>query len=161
MRVHLEGESAQEAFGGRLAQALAADWSAGWVVHLHGDLGTGKTTLVRGILRGLGHEGSVKSPTYTLIEPYEPGGRAVYHLDLYRLGDPEELEYLGLRDLLGGEGLVLVEWPERAGTALPPADLEVRISYAGDGRDLDIDGPGPRAAALIRALLRALAGDAP
>ena len=152
MRVHLEGESAQEGFGGRLAQVLAADWSAGWVVHLHGDLGTGKTTLVRGILRGLGHEGSVKSPTYTLIEPYEPGGRAVYHLDLYRLGDPEELEYLGLRDLLGGEGLVLVEWPERAGSALPPADLEVRIAYAGEGRDLDIEGPGPRAAALIRAL---------
>ncbi len=152
MRLHLEGEAAQGAFGGRLAQALAADWAAGWVVHLHGDLGTGKTTLVRGILRGLGHAGSVKSPTYTLIEPYEPGGRAVYHLDLYRLGDPEELEYLGLRDLLGAEGLILVEWPERAGTALPPADLEVRIAYAGEGRDLDIEGPGPRAAALIRAL---------
>ena len=98
----------------------------------------------------------MKSPTYTLIEPYEPGGRSLYHLDLYRLGDPEELEYLGLRDLLGGEALILVEWPERAGTALPPADLELRIAHAGEARDLEIDGPGPRAAALIQALALAL-----
>lgn len=153
MRLHLATEAAQEAFGGRLAQLLAADWSGGWVVHLHGDLGTGKTTLVRGILRGLGHVGAVKSPTYTLIEPYEPKGRPVFHLDLYRLGDPEELEYLGLRDLLGGENLLLVEWPERAaGNALPPADLDIRIAYAAEGRDLEILGSGPRAEALIRAL---------
>jgi tRNA threonylcarbamoyladenosine biosynthesis protein TsaE len=152
MRLHLEGEAAQEGFGAHLAGLFAADWAGGWLVHLHGDLGTGKTTLVRGILRGLGHRGAVKSPTYTLIEPYEPGGLAVYHLDLYRLGDPEELEYLGLRDLLGGEGLLLVEWPERAGAALPPPDLEIRIAYAGTGRDLELRGLGPRAAALFRAL---------
>jgi tRNA threonylcarbamoyladenosine biosynthesis protein TsaE len=152
MRLHLEGEAAQEAFGSRLAQVVASDWSGGWIVHLRGDLGTGKTTLVRGILRGLGHVGAVKSPTYTLIEPYEPNGRPVFHLDLYRLGDPEELEYLGLRDLLSGEHLLLVEWPDRAGTALPPADLDIHIVYAGIGRDLEILGSGPRAQALIRAL---------
>jgi len=146
MRMHLEGEEAQEAFGRRLAGLLGG----GWVVHLRGDLGTGKTTLVRGILRGLGHMGAVKSPSYTLIEPYEPGDRPVFHLDLYRLGDPEELEYLGLRDLLGADSLLLVEWPERAGQALPPADLEVEIAYAGTGRDLDLRGP--KAGALLLAL---------
>jgi tRNA threonylcarbamoyladenosine biosynthesis protein TsaE len=153
MHLHLEGEAAQEDLGRRLAPLL----TGGWIVHLIGDLGAGKTTLARGILRGLGHVGAVKSPTYTLIEPYEPGGRSLYHLDLYRLGDPEELEYLGLRDLLAGEALILVEWPERAGTALPPADLELRITHAGEARDLEIDGPGPRAAALIQALTLALA----
>ncbi len=152
MRLRLEGEAAQEAFGQRLAQLLGADLSGGWIVLLHGDLGTGKTTLVRGVLRGLGHVGAVKSPTYTLIEPYEPKGHLVFHLDLYRLGDPEELEYLGLRDLLGGDQLLLVEWPDRAGTALPPADIDIRIAYAAAGRDLEILGFGPRAEALIQAL---------
>ena len=152
MHLHLEGETAQEAFGRRLAQGLLANWVGGWMVHLYGDLGTGKTTLVRGILRGLGHGGSVKSPTYTLIEPYEPEGRPVFHLDLYRLGDPEELEYLGLRDLLGVAGLVLVEWPERAAGALPSADLVVRIGYAGSGRDLELLGSGPRTERVIRDL---------
>jgi tRNA threonylcarbamoyladenosine biosynthesis protein TsaE len=152
MRLHLEGEAAQEAFGRHLAQLLASDWSGGWILHLRGDLGTGKTTLARGILRGLGHVGAVKSPTYSLIEPYEPTGHLVFHLDLYRLGDPQELEYLGLRDLLGGERLLLVEWPERAGAALPPPDLDVRIAYGATGRDLEILGLGPRAQALLRAL---------
>jgi tRNA threonylcarbamoyladenosine biosynthesis protein TsaE len=154
MRLHLEGEQAQEGLGRRLAGLLAADWAGGWILNLHGDLGAGKTTLVRGILRGLGHVGAVKSPTYTLIEPYEPGDRAVFHLDLYRLGDPEELEYLGLRDLRGGEGLLMVEWPERAGSALPRPDLEIRIAYAGAGRDLEILALGDRGEALVRALAR-------
>ena len=148
MRLHLQGEEAQEGFGRRLARLL----TGGWMVHLHGDLGTGKTTLVRGILRGLGHAGPVKSPTYTLIEPYELRGRPVFHLDLYRLGDPEELEYLGLRDRLGGEHVLLVEWPERAGTALPPADLEIHIAYAGQGRDIELVATGLRAQAVIQAL---------
>jgi tRNA threonylcarbamoyladenosine biosynthesis protein TsaE len=155
MHLHLEGEAAQEAFGARLAQRFAADWADGWLVYLRGDLGTGKTTLVRGILRGLGHQGPVKSPTYTLVEPYEPQGRAVFHLDLYRLGDPEELEYLGLRDLLGAASLILVEWPERAGAALPPPDLEIGIRHAGEARDLELWGAGPRAASLRRFFARA------
>jgi tRNA threonylcarbamoyladenosine biosynthesis protein TsaE len=152
MRLHLQGEAAQQGFGERLARAFDADWADGWLVYLHGDLGTGKTTLVRGILRGLGHHGPVKSPTYTLIEPYEPKGRRVFHLDLYRLGGPEELEYLGLRDLLDVAGLILVEWPERGRAALPPPDLEIDIHHAGEARDLEVLGSGPRAMTLIRSL---------
>jgi len=133
-RLHLRGEEAQVAFGRRLAAHLEAPC----VIYLEGDLGTGKTTLVRGVLRGLGHEGSVRSPTYTLIEPYELGGFRVFHLDLYRLGDPEELEYLGLRDLLEEDSILLVEWPERGAGALPPADLLIRIAHSPPGRDLEL-----------------------
>ncbi|AGA90470.1 ATPase, YjeE family [Thioflavicoccus mobilis 8321] len=127
IRLSLEGEARQEGLGHRLAPLLTGRL----LIFLEGDLGAGKTTLVRGILRGLGHRGAVKSPTYTLIEPYELGGRLVYHLDLYRLGDPQELEYLGLRDLLDEDALVLVEWPERGAGILPGADVTVRILYAG------------------------------
>lgn len=122
----------QERFGRRLAPLLGQSC----LVFLSGDLGTGKTTLARGILQGLGHTGHVKSPTYTLIEPYELAGRTIYHLDLYRLGDPEELEDLGLRDLLAGESGLLIEWPERGAPILPPADLEIHITYSNGGRVL-------------------------
>jgi len=133
--LHLRGESAQIAFGLRLAAQLRPPC----VIYLEGDLGTGKTTLVRGILRGLGHQGSVRSPTYTLIEPYEVTGSCLYHLDLYRLSDPGELEYLGVRDLLGECSLLLVEWPERGGGRLPPPDLRIRIEHAPPGRDLRLE----------------------
>jgi tRNA threonylcarbamoyladenosine biosynthesis protein TsaE len=152
MHLHLEGETAQEAFGRRLAQGLLANWVGGWMVHLYGDLGTGKTTLVRGILRGLGHGGSVKSPTYTLIEPYELPGARVYHLDLYRLADPEELEYLGLRDLSAEDVLILVEWPERGLGALPAPDLTVSIRYGVRGRHLTLGASTPEGSALVAAL---------
>lgn len=129
MKAVLQGEAAQVAFGERLGRAVGRRG----LVFLHGDLGAGKTTLVRGFLRARGHQGAVKSPTYTLIEPYElPDGR-VYHLDLYRLADPEELEYLGLREILAEEAVLLVEWPERGRGWLPPPDLELRLSYAADG----------------------------
>jgi tRNA threonylcarbamoyladenosine biosynthesis protein TsaE len=105
-------------------------------VFLRGDLGAGKTTLVRGLLRALGYRGPVRSPTYTLIEPYEVGDTRIHHLDLYRLGDPEELEFLGIRDLLDGRGLLLVEWPERGGGILPNPELTVDIRFASPGRRL-------------------------
>ncbi|MCB1799940.1 MAG: tRNA (adenosine(37)-N6)-threonylcarbamoyltransferase complex ATPase subunit type 1 TsaE [Gammaproteobacteria bacterium] len=133
----IRGEPAMMALG----QACADAWQAvangrGMFVHLQGDLGAGKTTLVRAWLRGLGHDGAVRSPTYTLIEPYELETGPGYHLDLYRLGDPEELEYLGMRDLLAVPALCLVEWPERGIGLLPPADLTIAIEHAGEARKL-------------------------
>jgi tRNA threonylcarbamoyladenosine biosynthesis protein TsaE len=127
-------QTQQEACGARLSAALAGET----VIYLRGDLGAGKTTLVRGFLRGLGYAGAVKSPTYTLMEPYEIGTRRIYHLDLYRLGDPGELEYLGIRDLLGLGAVMLVEWPDRGAGELPPADLSVDIEYRRDGRQLQL-----------------------
>ncbi|MCL4162481.1 UNVERIFIED_CONTAM: hypothetical protein GTU68_028073 [Idotea baltica] len=122
------------AFGGKLADEL----QEGGIVLLKGDLGAGKTTLVRGLLRHLGHQGIVKSPTYTLVEPYDFKGRKVYHFDLYRLGDPEELEYMGGRDYWESEALCLIEWPEQADGYLPQADLILEISYRDKGRNIKI-----------------------
>ncbi len=126
----LHGEEEQIAFGARLGRALGQRA----LVFLEGDMGVGKTTLVRGLLRARGHSGAVKSPTYTLVEPYELPGGPCYHLDLYRLGDPEELEYLGLREMLAESALVLVEWPDRGAGWLPEPDLRLVLSYAEGGR---------------------------
>lgn len=115
------------------------------LVFLQGDLGAGKTTFVRGFLRGLGYQGAVRSPTYTLVEPYPLEGITVYHLDLYRLGDPEELEYLGLREMLDCQALLFVEWPERGAGWLPPADVRIKISHRDEGRELLFSGRSPLA----------------
>jgi tRNA threonylcarbamoyladenosine biosynthesis protein TsaE len=128
----LPDPEAQLAFGARLAALLPPRL----IVYLEGDLGTGKTTLTRGVLAGLGHRGAVRSPTYTLLEPYEIGERRLNHLDLYRLGDPRELEYLGLRDLLAEDAVWMVEWPERGLGMLPSPDLLITIEYAANGRRL-------------------------
>ncbi len=114
------------------------------VIYIQGDLGAGKTTLVRSLLRGLGFQGKVKSPTYTLIEPYPLGGFTVYHLDLYRLASGEELEWIGIRDLMAGNELLLVEWPEQGKGALPPPDLVVVIDYRDTGRQLDLRAASAR-----------------
>jgi tRNA threonylcarbamoyladenosine biosynthesis protein TsaE len=119
-----------------LGQRLARSARRPGVIFLRGDLGTGKTTLVRGLLRGFGYHGKVKSPTYTLVEPYPIDGLTIYHLDLYRLGSPEELEWIGIRDLLGESALLLVEWPEQGDGVLPSADLVISLTYQGQGRDL-------------------------
>jgi len=144
-RIRLHGQAAQLAFGWRIAAHLHPPCT----IYLQGNLGTGKTTLVCGILRGLGHAGPVRSPTYTLLEPYELGAMCLYHLDLYRLSDPEELEYLGLRDLLDDRSLLLVEWPERGRGALPAPDLIVRIEYAGEARSLGLAAQGTCGTALV------------
>jgi tRNA threonylcarbamoyladenosine biosynthesis protein TsaE len=127
-------EAAMLAYG----TALAAELGPDDLVLLYGDLGAGKTTLARGILRGLGFAGHVKSPTYTLVEPYEFGSTRVYHFDFYRIKDREELEYIGLDDLLGEHAIKLVEWPERAFGRLPPPQRVIRIRADGIGRVVDV-----------------------
>jgi tRNA threonylcarbamoyladenosine biosynthesis protein TsaE len=124
---------ATESAGAALSRALSGQ--AG-VVALSGALGAGKTTFVRGLLHALGHAGTVRSPTYTLVEPYAFGDWRVLHLDLYRLAGARDLEALGLRDELDGRTLLVVEWPERAGAALPAPDLAITLEEAGAGRVL-------------------------
>lgn len=140
--------AAMESLGAALARVI----SGGLTVHLRGELGAGKTTLVRGLLHGFGHEGSVRSPTYTLVEPYELAARRIFHLDLYRLGDPEELEWLGLRDLLDADAVVLVEWPQRGEGVLPAADLVVAIEYFGSGRQVSLFAHSPVGERVLRQL---------
>jgi tRNA threonylcarbamoyladenosine biosynthesis protein TsaE len=131
LAVELPDTSATERLGRALAEALPGD-AAGWTVLLNGELGAGKSTLVRAYLHAKGHTGPVPSPTYTLVEPYEFPELSVYHIDLYRVGDPEELRYLGFDEL--GTGLRLVEWPDRAPGLAEVADLEIRLDYRGGGR---------------------------
>ena len=127
-----------------LGRALAAALEPPAVVYLEGELGMGKTTLARGLVQACGQRGAVKSPTYTLVEPYEFESLTVYHFDLYRLGDAEELEYMGIRDYFHSRSIVLVEWPERGLGLLPPPDLVVRIDTAGSGRRLAFEAHSPR-----------------
>lgn len=122
------------ALGARLARSLAG----GQLWTLSGDLGAGKTTLVRGMLRELGFEGRVKSPSYGLVESYRVGGIEIHHLDLYRLGDPDELDFIGLEDLVGPDSALLVEWPERAGGRMPHADRRIMIEFNDAGRRVRI-----------------------
>jgi tRNA threonylcarbamoyladenosine biosynthesis protein TsaE len=138
-----------EALGASLAEAVAG---RSLLVGLRGELGAGKTTLVRGLLRRLAVEGPIRSPTYTLIEPYDTAGGRVFHLDLYRIRDPEELALIGVRDLLSQGALVLVEWPERAAGALPPPDLAVTLSHRPPGREVALAAHGDAAAQVIEGL---------
>ncbi len=144
----LADAAATEALGAVLARALVP----GLVLYLHGELGAGKTTLTRGLLRALGVTGAVRSPTYTLIEPYETAFGRVFHLDLYRIAAPEELEYLGLRDLCADDVVLIVEWPERGAGALPPADLCLRLHHAGAARRATLEATSPRGTLLLEGL---------
>jgi tRNA threonylcarbamoyladenosine biosynthesis protein TsaE len=116
-----------EACGARLARALPSSLPQLLQIHLHGELGAGKTTLARGFLQALGYSGLVRSPTYTLVESYALGAVTVVHADLFRLQHPDELEGLGLRDLAIADHVWLIEWPERAATWLPAADIDITL----------------------------------
>ena len=131
-RWYLADAAATERVGASLARAL----SGGMVVTLAGDLGTGKTTLVRGLLRQLGWTGPVKSPTYTLVEYYPLSSLYLYHFDFYRFADPEEWETAGLAEYFRRDSACIVEWPERVANVLPLADVSIALAHAGDGRDL-------------------------
>lgn len=143
--IFLKDEAATVALG----QSLASVLSAPLVVYLTGDLGAGKTTFSRGIIQGLGHQGAVKSPTYALVEPYEFGDLEVFHFDLYRLSDPEELEFMGIRDYFNENSLCLVEWPERGHGLLPQADIHLHLKYDNTGREIEIEARTPAGRALI------------
>lgn len=146
MKIECHSPEQQERLGARLAELAPASC----VIYLEGELGTGKTTLVRGFLRGLGYPGSVKSPTYTLLEPYETATRRCFHFDLYRLAAAEELEYLGVRDLLAQEAILLIEWPERGKGELPAADLRITIRYLEEGRELELTAGSGAGEELLR-----------
>ena len=144
IHIELPDEAATSAFGTALAQAISHA-VAGGLITLQGDLGAGKTSLARSLIQSLGHKGRVVSPTYTLLEPYPLADRTIYHLDLYRLNDPEELALLGVRDIDTQHDLILVEWPERGLEALPKVDLALSLgdSEAGPGRLLSIEAGSP------------------
>jgi tRNA threonylcarbamoyladenosine biosynthesis protein TsaE len=142
MNIILADESATLALGAALAPCA----QPGMVIYLDGDLGAGKTTLVRGLLRTLGDTGLVKSPTYALVELHEVSGLHLYHFDFYRFNQPEEYLDAGLDEYFSGEGVCLVEWPERAAPYLPAPDLHIRLNVRGTGREARIEGltPGGR-----------------
>ena len=137
-KAHLAEEAATLALGASLARALAP----GLTIYLHGDLGAGKTALTRALLYAAGHVGTVKSPTYTLSEPYQVqlDGRAVgvIHFDLYRMGSAEEFLDAGFREDFNGDNICIVEWPEKAEGVLPPADIDLYLTVAGMGRDVEL-----------------------
>ena len=147
--VRLPDAAATESLGRQLVAALPAS-PAGWTVLLQGDLGAGKSTLARAMLRALGHTGPVPSPTYTLVEPYEFPAFVAYHIDLYRINAEEELDPLGWDELR--DGLVLIEWPERVAGLAATTDLEVSLSLDGSGRRAEIRGRSERGAACLRRL---------
>ncbi|AAU38121.1 tRNA (adenosine(37)-N6)-threonylcarbamoyltransferase complex ATPase subunit type 1 TsaE [Basfia succiniciproducens] len=136
---YIADENAMIAFGQQLIQAInKLDNNKPVVIYLNGDLGAGKTTLSRGMIQGLGHQGNVKSPTYTLVEEYHLQNKHIYHFDLYRLSDPEELEFMGIRDYFGTDTICLIEWAEKGIGLLAEPDLIVNIRYADNARDIDL-----------------------
>jgi len=148
----LPDEAATLALGAALAFALQKS-DSGALIYLSGELGAGKTTLARGVLRGLGFSGRVKSPTYTLVELYVVSKLNLYHFDFYRFGEPEEWQEAGFRDLFNETNICLVEWPEKAGELLPPPDLRIALKSApGEGREANISAISRRGQGMLAVL---------
>ena len=157
LEYRLTDEAATVAIGGSLAKVL--QWQIdqqqaqqSLVVFLNGDLGAGKTTLTRGFVRGMGHQGNVKSPTYTLVEPYELPPWQVYHFDLYRLADPEELEYMGIRDYFADNCCCFIEWPEKGAGLLANADIIINMVYQEEQRIIDLHACSTRGEDVLQQL---------
>ncbi|HEX3603163.1 MAG TPA: tRNA (adenosine(37)-N6)-threonylcarbamoyltransferase complex ATPase subunit type 1 TsaE [Steroidobacteraceae bacterium] len=151
LRIDLPDTHATEALGVALAGTFPAA-RAGAVVHLRGELGSGKTTCARSMLHALGVTAAVRSPTYTLVDTYSVAGLTCVHVDLYRLQTQSEVDELGLRDLLGPDNLMLIEWPEKGGRAVPPADLTIQLTYAGEARAAQLIGGSAMGAAWLSKL---------
>ncbi|HET7730621.1 MAG TPA: tRNA (adenosine(37)-N6)-threonylcarbamoyltransferase complex ATPase subunit type 1 TsaE [Usitatibacter sp.] len=150
LATHLPDEAATLALGAAMGPCV----EPGLVVFLHGELGAGKTTLVRGLLRGLGHAGRVKSPTYSLVEVYEVSRLNFHHFDFYRFSDPREWIDAGFRESFNGRDVILVEWPEKAAGRLPPADLEITLTSSGSGRSASLRPVSPRGMRFAECLAR-------
>lgn len=151
-RCHLAAEAETLAFGARLARGLPTiGASSGMTFYLEGDLGAGKTTLVRGLLRALGYGGRVRSPTYTLVESYSVPPFELYHFDLYRMHDPREWLDAGFRDVSEGHAVSLIEWPEKAAGWLPPPDVIVRLTIADEAREIECEAATARGARYLEA----------
>jgi tRNA threonylcarbamoyladenosine biosynthesis protein TsaE len=147
MKRFLADEAATTAFGQELLDALP-DNLAGWTILLTGELGAGKSTLARAFIRAAGHTGAVPSPTYTLVEPYNLARGNIYHVDLYRVSDEDELRYLGWNEL--DDGCRIVEWPDRAPGLTSQADLAITLHYDGDGRRVEVAGLSDRGERLVK-----------
>ncbi len=149
----LPDAGATEALAATLAEVLPGD-ARGLTILLEGELGAGKSTFARALLRALGHEGTVPSPTYTLVEPYDFPNYTVYHIDLYRIESADELEFLGWTDL--EDGLKLIEWPERVPHLGKDADIRIRLHYAGSGRTAELQALSERGRSVLDAAGRLL-----
>lgn len=145
--LYLTDEKATLNFGAQMAKLLPPIFT----IYLHGQLGAGKTTLVRGLLQSMGHNGKVKSPTYTLVEPYHLADKLIYHFDLYRLADPEELEFIGAKDYFDA-GICLVEWPERGKGFMPQPDLVCLMEVENKGRRIELQALSERGQQMLKLL---------
>jgi tRNA threonylcarbamoyladenosine biosynthesis protein TsaE len=145
-------ELADESATVALARKLAQNCHKAMVIYLEGDLGAGKTTFSRGFIQGLGHIGHVKSPTYTLVEPYEIAHWRVFHFDLYRLSDPEELEFMGIRDYFDSDCICFIEWPDKGAHLLAFADLHISIEFTQTGRALSMQAKSAKGSDLLKQL---------
>lgn len=161
MQMYAPNETAMIQFGQSLGNAVQDEFvqnnianseQHAIIVFLTGDLGAGKTTFTRGVLQAFGHQGAVKSPTYTLVEPYEYAGQHIYHFDLYRLGDPEELEFMGVRDYFTAGNLCLIEWPDCGRGFLPDADINITVKTKAPGRKISFEVNSATGRSLLKKL---------